>query len=132
MYIKEGRVCPYCIANELQRLRYRKIQNRQISEDFSYLFPQLASIYYAGKFGLNVITDSDELIGAPVTALIPDISLAIDVCCSKKIITISALYSCIMEIIQRKAMRIYRIIMSVPYDFRNTFIQFIKIYVPLF
>ncbi len=69
-------------------MRYRKIQNRQISEDFSYLFPQLASIYYAGKFGLNVITDSDELIGAPITALIPDINLAIDVCCSKKTITI--------------------------------------------
>lgn len=83
-----GRVCPYCVANELKRLRYERIQRKQISEDFSYLLPQLASIYYAGKFGFKAITDSDELIGAPITAFIPDINLAIDVCCSKKIITI--------------------------------------------
>ena len=83
-----GRVCPFCIADELKRMRDKKIQSKQISEDFSYLLPQLASIYYAGKFGFKAITDSDELIGAPITAFIPDINLAIDVCCSKKIITI--------------------------------------------
>lgn len=52
------------------------------------MLPQLATIYYAGKRGLKVLTESEELVGIPITAYIPDIGLAIDVCCSKKIIAI--------------------------------------------
>ncbi|MBR1905845.1 MAG: zinc-ribbon domain-containing protein [Clostridiales bacterium] len=83
-----GRICPFCIANEIARLRRQRVTDRQISKDFEYLLPQLATIYYAGKRGLKVLTESEELVGIPITAYIPDIGLAIDVCCSKKIIAI--------------------------------------------
>ena len=45
-----------------------------------YFLPQLAAIYYAGQHELKVITDSEEPVGLPIAALIPEISLAIDVC----------------------------------------------------
>ena len=83
-----GRICPFCIANELKTLRKQKTADKQILEDFEYLLPQLATIYYAGKHGLRVITDSEEPVGIPITALVPDIGLAIDVCCSKKVLII--------------------------------------------
>ncbi len=91
-----GRICPFCIANELKRLRNERLVDKQISKDFGYLLPQLATIYYAGKHGLKVITDSEELVGAPITAYVPEIGLAIDVCCSKKIIAIKE-YICMTK-----------------------------------
>ena len=57
-------------------------------KDFWYLLPQLATIYYAGKQGLRVLTDSEEPVGIPITALVPDIGLAIDVCCSSKVLSV--------------------------------------------
>ena len=57
-------------------------------EDFEYLLPQLATIYYAGNNGLRVLTDTEAVVGIPITALVPEIGLAIDICCSKKINTI--------------------------------------------
>ena len=92
----KGRVCPFCIANELARIRREKQADKQISKDFEYLLPQLATIYYAGKRGLKVLTESEELVGVPITAYIPDIGLAIDVCCSKKIIAIKE-YICLTK-----------------------------------
>jgi len=83
-----GRICPFCIANEIKRLREQRIISKQISKDFSFLLPQLASIYYAGKHGLNVITETDDLVGFPITAFVPNVNLAIDVCCSRKLVTI--------------------------------------------
>ena len=83
-----GRICPFCIANEIKRLREQRIISKQISKDFSFLLPQLASIYYAGKHGLNVITETDDLVGFPITAFVPKVNLAIDVCCSRKLVTI--------------------------------------------
>ena len=79
-----GRICPFCIAHELQLLRKQRLADKQVLEDFEYLLPQLATIYYAGKHGLKVITDSEEPVGIPIIAIVPDIGLAIDVCCSKK------------------------------------------------
>ena len=83
-----GRICPFCIAYELRLQREQKMQTKQISKDFNYLLPQLASIYYAGKKGLQAITESEEPVGIIITAFIPDIGLAIGVCCSSKIRTI--------------------------------------------
>ncbi len=83
-----GRICPFCVANEIKRLREQRLANKQISKDFEYLLPQLAIIYYAGKHRLKVITDSDDPVGIPITAYVPEISLAIDVCCGKKIVAI--------------------------------------------
>ena len=83
-----GRICPFCIANEIKRLREQRIISKQISKDFSFLLPQLASIYYAGKHGLNVITETDDLVGFPITAFVPKVNLAIDVCCSRKLVAI--------------------------------------------
>ena len=83
-----GRICPFCIANEIKRLREQRIISKQISKDFSFLLPQLASIYYAGKHGLNVITETDDLVGFPITAFVPNVNLAIDVCCSRKLVAI--------------------------------------------
>ncbi len=83
-----GRICPFCIANEIKRLREQRIFSKQIFKDFSFLLPQLASIYYAGKHGLNVITETDDLVGFPITAFVPNVNLAIDVCCSRKLVTI--------------------------------------------
>ena len=79
-----GRVCPYCIAYELQRLRDQRLARKKISKDFSCLLPQLATIYYAGKNGLKVKTDAETFIGIPVTAYIPEIRLIIDVSNSPK------------------------------------------------
>ena len=79
-----GRVCPFCVANELQRLREIKLARKKISKDFGYLLPQLATIYYAGKHGLSVTTDTETFIGIPVSAYIPEIRLIIDVSNSPK------------------------------------------------
>ena len=52
---------------------------RQIARDCAYLLPQLAVIYYAGQYGIKVITDSEDPIGIPVTARLPELNLIIDV-----------------------------------------------------
>ena len=91
-----GRICPFCIAKKLKRLRDERLADKRIFQDFEYLLPQLATIYYAGKHGLKVITESDDLVGVPITAYVPDIGLAIDVCCSKKIIAIKE-YICMTQ-----------------------------------
>ncbi|HRV50954.1 MAG TPA: zinc-ribbon domain-containing protein [Saccharofermentans sp.] len=83
-----GRVCPFCIANELKQLREQRLFIKQVSNDFTYLLPQYASLYYASKQGLKAIADSEEPIGIPITAYIPEVSLIIDVCNSDKFITI--------------------------------------------
>ena len=84
----QGRICPFCVANVIRRLREQRLANRLISKDFEYLLPQLATIYYAGKHRLKVITDSDDPVGIPITAYVPEISLAIDVCCGKNLVAI--------------------------------------------
>ncbi len=84
----KGGVCPYCVANELKKQREQRLQRRQLSQDFEYLLPQLAAIYYAGKHGFNAITDAEDPVGIPLTAYIPELNLAIDVCCSNKIVSI--------------------------------------------
>jgi len=58
--------------------------SKRIAKDFVYLLPQLATIYYAGRRGLTVRTDTEAFIGIPVTAFLPDIKLIIDVCSSVK------------------------------------------------
>lgn len=83
-----GRMCPFCVANEIKLLREQRMHIKKVSKDFGYLLPQLATIYYAGKNGLGVITDSENPVGIPITALVPDIGLAIDVCCSDKIVAV--------------------------------------------
>ena len=83
-----GRICPFCIAKKLKFLRDERLADKRIFQDFEYLLPQLATIYYAGKHGLKVITESDDLVGVPITAYVPDIGLAIDVCCGKKLVAI--------------------------------------------
>ncbi|MBQ6017689.1 MAG: zinc-ribbon domain-containing protein [Clostridiales bacterium] len=84
----QGRMCPFCVANEIKLLREQRLHIKKISKDFEYLLPQLAVIYYAGKNGLGTITDSEDPVGIPITALVPDIGLAIDVCCSDKVICV--------------------------------------------
>ena len=79
-----GRICPFCVAKEIKRLRDIRLADRKIAKDLDYLLPQLAAIYYAGQHGLKIITDSEEPVGLPIVALIPEIGLAIDVCCSEK------------------------------------------------
>ena len=79
-----GRVCPFCIARSLKVLRERHLNQLKIASECAYLLPQLAVIYYAGQHELRVITDSVEPVGLPIAALIPEISLAIDVCESEK------------------------------------------------
>lgn len=79
-----GRVCPFCVAKEIKRLRDIRQTDRKIAKDFDYLLPQLAAIYYAGQHDLRVITDSEEPVGLPIVALIPEIGLAIDVCNPEK------------------------------------------------
>ena len=79
-----GRICPFCIAIELKNLRDGHIVQSKIDSDCIYLLPQLATIYYGGKHGLQVKTDSEDLVGLPLTAYIPEIGLAIDVCFSYK------------------------------------------------
>lgn len=91
-----GRICPFCIANELNLIRKQRQNDKQIAKDFEYLLPQLATIYYAGKRGLKVLTESEDLVGVPITAFVPDIGLAIDVCCSKKLIAIKE-YICMTK-----------------------------------
>jgi hypothetical protein len=75
-----GRICPFCIAKRLKSLRERQLAQLRTAEECTYLLPQLAAIYYAGQHELRVITDSEEPVGLPIAALIPEISLAIDVC----------------------------------------------------
>ncbi len=75
-----GRICPFCIALGIKRLRDIRIAKKRISKDFSYLLPQLAAIYFARQQGFEVIPDSEELVGTPLTAYIPEIGLAVDVC----------------------------------------------------
>ncbi len=79
-----GRICPFCIATEIQRLRYERLKMKRIAKDFEYLLPQLATIYYAGQNGLKVIIDTDNPVGIPVTARIPNLNLIIDVCDNDK------------------------------------------------
>ena len=76
----QGRICPFCLAGEIQRLRNKRRADMKIRKDFEYLLPQLAVIYYAGQQGLKVIPDAEEPIGIPVTARIPGLSLIVDVC----------------------------------------------------
>ena len=75
-----GRICPFCIAKRLKTLREQRLAQSKIDSECAYLLPQLAAIYYAGQHELRVITDSEEPAGLPIAALIPEISLAIDVC----------------------------------------------------
>ena len=42
------------------------------------------------------MTESEDLVGVPITAFVPDIGLAIDVCCSKKLIAIKE-YICMTK-----------------------------------
>jgi len=77
-----GRICPFCIALGIKRLRDIRIAKKRISKDFSYLLPQLAAIYFARQQGFEVISDSEEPVGIPLTAYIPEIGLAVDVCSS--------------------------------------------------
>ncbi len=79
-----GRICPFCIARRLKVLRERHLAQIKIAAECAYLLPQLAAIYYAGQHELRVITDSEEPVGLPIAALIPEINLAIDVCVSEK------------------------------------------------
>ena len=79
-----GRICPFCIAKRLKLLRERQLAQLRIAEECTYLLPQLAAIYYAGQHELRVITDSEEPVGLQIAALIPEISLAIDVCSYEK------------------------------------------------
>ena len=74
-----GRICPFCIAKEIKLLREIRLRDRKISKDFEYLLPQLAVIYYAGQRGMKVITDSEDPVGIPVTARIPELRMIIDV-----------------------------------------------------
>ena len=76
----KGRICPFCIAKRLKALREQRLAQSKIDTECMYFLPQLAAIYYAGQHELRVITDSDEPVGLPIAALIPEISLAIDVC----------------------------------------------------
>ena len=79
-----GRVCPYCVAGEIVRKREKRQRLRKTAENFAYFLPQLATIYYAGKRGYRVVTDSDLPAGLPVSAYIPSLRLIIDVCESPK------------------------------------------------
>ncbi len=83
-----GRICPFCIATEIQRLRHERLKMKRIAKDLEYLLPQLTVIYYAGIFGLKVVLDSDNPVGIPVTARIPSLNLIIDVCDSNREIRI--------------------------------------------
>ena len=80
----KGRICPFCVAGEIQRLRNKRRAETKIHKDFEYLLPQLAIIYYAGQNDLKVIPDSESPIGIPVTAWVPRLSLIIDVCNNDK------------------------------------------------
>ncbi len=80
----KGRICPFCIAGEIKRLRNKRLAEFKICKDFEYLLPQLTVIYYAGQRNLKVVPDSEEPVGIPVTARIPGLSLIIDVCNSDK------------------------------------------------
>ena len=75
-----GRVCPYCVAGAIKRIREKRLAEKKISKDFGYLLPQLAVIYYAGKREMKVVTDSEYPVGIPVSTYIPNLSLIIDVC----------------------------------------------------
>ena len=76
----KGLVCPHCISKERERIRQEHKLTKAIYKDFKYYLPQLAVIYYAGQKGMRVILDDSDLVGLPLTAYIPDISLVIDVC----------------------------------------------------
>ena len=80
----KGRICPLCIANELKRIRDKRMAVKRIAKDFEYLLPQLAVIYYAGKRGIKVVPDSEDPVGISVTAKIPSLNLIIDVCDSNR------------------------------------------------
>ena len=84
----KGRICPFCIAKRLKALREQRLAQSKIDTECTYFLPQLAAIYYAGQHELRVITDSEEPVGLPIAALIPEISLAIDVCGYKKEVSI--------------------------------------------
>ena len=79
-----GRVCPFCIATNIQFLREIRQAKRKIVKDFKYLLPQFAAIYYAGKCGIKIMIDSEHPIGLPVMAYIPSVRLIIDVCTSER------------------------------------------------
>ncbi len=68
------------MAKELLRLRDIRLYEKKIDRDYEYLLPQLAAVFYAGQYGLSVITDTEEPVGFPIMALIPAVGLAIDVC----------------------------------------------------
>ena len=74
-----GSICPYCISQELKRIRDIRMSYRKIARDCDYLLPQLTVIYYAGQHGIKVITDSEDPIGIPVTTRLPELNLIIDV-----------------------------------------------------
>jgi hypothetical protein len=75
-----GRVCPFCTVSEIQKLREHWLAKKKINKDFGYLLPQLATIYYAGKEGLQVYPDTEFPTGMLVTAYIPGINLIVDMC----------------------------------------------------
>ena len=79
-----GRICPYCVAGEIKRNREKRIKLKKTIENFPYFLPQLATIYYAGKRGMRVVTDSEFPAGIPVSSYIPNLRLIIDVCESPK------------------------------------------------
>ena len=74
-----GRICPFCISIELNRIRDIRLMHKKIVRDCDYLLPQLTVIYYAGQRGIKVITDSEDPIGIPVTTRLPELNMIIDV-----------------------------------------------------
>ena len=62
------------ITRKIIRMSYRKI-----TRDCDYLLHQLTVIYYPGRHGINVITESEDPIGIPVTTRLPELNLIIDV-----------------------------------------------------
>ena len=74
----KGRTCPFCNLIKQNEERIKRLKMVRIESDFKFLLPQLASIYYAGKNGLKVVTDDEDIVGLRLSAYIPDISLVID------------------------------------------------------
>ncbi|MBR5386622.1 MAG: zinc-ribbon domain-containing protein, partial [Clostridiales bacterium] len=56
----KGLICPYCVSDELERIRQERKIAKAIDKDFKYYLPQLAVVYYAGKKGLRVILDDSD------------------------------------------------------------------------
>ena len=87
----KGRICPFCLAKEIRGIREQRLNERKIQKDFVYLLPQLATIYYARKYKLRFLIESESPVGVSVTVYIPSIHLIVDVCNSKKEIIVKKL-----------------------------------------